>query len=53
MLPIDGGFDTTTVRLAHSLEWLSEEPGERARLIQKLGILRDRASSTNSGWPSP
>ena len=31
-LLIGGGFDTTTALTAHALEWLSENPDERARL---------------------
>jgi cytochrome P450 len=42
MLIIGGGFDTTTALTAHSLEWLSEHPGERERLS------RDRDSLLNS-----
>ena len=33
-LLIGGGFDTTTALTAHSLEWLSEHPSERERLIR-------------------
>jgi cytochrome P450 len=41
-LLIGGGFDTTTALTAHSLEWLSEHPDQRARLS------RDRDTLLNS-----
>ncbi|MEU9269096.1 cytochrome P450 [Streptomyces sp. NPDC048251] len=44
MLLIGGGFDTTTALTAHSLEWLSEHPDERARLIEEWETLRDSAT---------
>lgn len=34
-LVIGGGFDTTTALTAHSLEWLSENPKQRARLSRE------------------
>ncbi len=43
-LLIGGGFDTTTALTAHSLEWLSEHPGERARLSRERGALLDSAT---------
>ena len=44
MLLIGGGFDTTTALTAHSLEWLSENPDQRERLIQEWDELRDSAT---------
>lgn len=44
MLLIGGGFDTTTALTAHSLEWLSENPGERDRLRADLPALIDSAT---------
>jgi cytochrome P450 len=43
-LVIGGGFDTTTALTAHSLEWLSENPGERERLRRNLDTLLDPAT---------
>ncbi|MDA4106801.1 cytochrome P450 [Mycolicibacterium holsaticum] len=43
-LLIGGGFDTTTALTAHSLEWLSENPSERARLIRDRDALLDGAT---------
>lgn len=43
-LLIGGGFDTTTALTAHSLEWLSENPSERARLISTPDTLLDPAT---------
>jgi cytochrome P450 len=43
-LVIGGGFDTTTALTAHSLEWLSEHPVERARLSAERGALLDSAT---------
>jgi cytochrome P450 len=43
-LVIGGGFDTTTALTAHSLEWLSENPGERERLRRDLDTLLDPAT---------
>jgi cytochrome P450 len=43
-LLIGGGFDTTTALTAHSLEWLSQHPDERARLDREWEDLRDRAT---------
>jgi cytochrome P450 len=43
-LIIGGGFDTTTSLTAHSLEWLSEHPGERERLSRERGTLLDSAT---------
>lgn len=43
-LLIGGGFDTTTALTAHSLEWLSEHPDERARLIREQDALLDSAT---------
>ena len=36
-LLLGGGFDTTTSLTAHALEWMSENPGERARLRGEPG----------------
>ena len=44
MLLIGGGFDTTTALTAHSLEWLSEHPDQRERLIREWDTLRDSAT---------
>ncbi|MVZ99808.1 cytochrome P450 [Actinomadura sp. LD22] len=44
MLIIGGGFDTTTALTAHSLEWLSEHPGERERLSRERDTLLDSAT---------
>ncbi|MFB4298609.1 cytochrome P450 [Actinomadura sp. NTSP31] len=44
MLIIGGGFDTTTALTAHSLEWLSEHPGERERLSRERDALLDSAT---------
>ncbi|ORB65557.1 cytochrome P450 [Mycolicibacterium tusciae] len=43
-LLIGGGFDTTTALTAHSLEWLSENPSERARLIRDRDAMLDGAT---------
>ncbi|MCQ9179702.1 cytochrome P450 [Streptomyces sp. IBSBF 2953] len=43
-LLIGGGFDTTTALTAHSLEWLSQHPGERARLSGERDTLLDTAT---------
>ncbi|SEP20573.1 cytochrome P450 [Trujillonella endophytica] len=43
-LLLGGGFDTTTALTAHSLEWLSEHPDQRARLIAEWEELRDSAT---------
>ena len=43
-LLIGGGFDTTTALTAHSLEWLSENPAERERLIRERATLLDSAT---------
>jgi cytochrome P450 len=43
-LLIGGGFDTTTALTAHALEWLSENPGERARLSRERETLLDAAT---------
>ncbi|KAA9155375.1 cytochrome P450 [Amycolatopsis acidicola] len=43
-LIIGGGFDTTTALTAHSLEWLSEHPDERARLSRERETLLDSAT---------
>jgi cytochrome P450 len=43
-LLIGGGFDTTTALTAHSLEWLSEHPDERARLSRDRETLLDPAT---------
>jgi cytochrome P450 len=43
-LLIGGGFDTTTALTAHSLEWLSRHPSERARLRADLPGLIDPAT---------
>jgi cytochrome P450 len=44
MLIVGGGFDTTTALTAHSLEWLSENPTERERLIRERATLLDSAT---------
>ncbi|ROO85191.1 cytochrome P450 [Actinocorallia herbida] len=44
MLILGGGFDTTTALTAHSLEWLSENPGERTRLSREREDLLDSAT---------
>ena len=43
-LLIGGGFDTTTALTAHALEWLSENPSERARLSRERDTLLDSAT---------
>jgi cytochrome P450 len=43
-LIIGGGFDTTTALTAHALEWLSENPDERARLSRERETLLDSAT---------
>jgi cytochrome P450 len=43
-LIIGGGFDTTTALTAHTLEYLSEHPGERERLNASRGTLLDSAT---------
>ncbi|MFB4309740.1 cytochrome P450 [Actinomadura sp. GTD37] len=43
-LLIGGGFDTTTALSAHALEWLSENPEERARLSRERDALLDSAT---------
>jgi cytochrome P450 len=43
-LLIGGGFDTTTALTAHALEWLSEHPGDRARLSAERDALLDSAT---------
>jgi cytochrome P450 len=43
-LLIGGGFDTTTALTAHSLEWLSEHPDERALLSRERDTLLDPAT---------
>ncbi|MEU5880548.1 cytochrome P450 [Spirillospora sp. NPDC047279] len=43
-LLIGGGFDTTTSLTAHALEWLSENPEERARLSRERDTLLDSAT---------
>ncbi|MFC5746348.1 cytochrome P450 [Actinomadura rugatobispora] len=43
-LLIGGGFDTTTALTAHSLEWLSQHPGERERLSRERETLLDSAT---------
>jgi cytochrome P450 len=44
ILLIGGGFDTTTALTAHSLEWLSENPDQRDRLISDIDGLIDSAT---------
>lgn len=44
MLLIGGGFDTTTALTAHSLEWLSENPQQRARLAAERDTLMNSAT---------
>jgi cytochrome P450 len=43
-LIIGGGFDTTTALTAHSLEWLGENPSQRARLSASRDTLLDSAT---------
>jgi cytochrome P450 len=43
-LLVGGGFDTTTALTAHSLEWLGEHPGQRARLSAERAGLLDSAT---------
>jgi cytochrome P450 len=43
-LIIGGGFDTTTALTSHALEWLSQHPGERARLSAERDTLLDSAT---------
>lgn len=43
-LLIGGGFDTTTALTAHSLEWLSQNPAEREKLIRNQDALLDSAT---------
>ncbi|WP_067693790.1 cytochrome P450 [Nocardia jejuensis] len=43
-LLIGGGFDTTTALTAHSLEWLSQNPGERETLSKERDVLLDAAT---------
>jgi len=43
-LIIGGGFDTTTALTSHALEWLSQHPGERAKLSAERGTLLDSAT---------
>ncbi|MFI5718913.1 cytochrome P450 [Nocardia sp. NPDC051750] len=43
-LLVGGGFDTTTALTARSLEWLSDHPGERARLSLERDELLDPAT---------
>ena len=43
-LLIGGGFDTTTALTAHTLEYLSEHPGERERLSRERDTLLDSAT---------
>jgi cytochrome P450 len=44
MLLIGGGFDTTTALTAHSLEWLSQHPDQRALLSRERDALLDSAT---------
>ncbi|MFC3962314.1 cytochrome P450 [Nocardia jiangsuensis] len=43
-LLIGGGFDTTTALTAHALEWLSENPEQRAELSRERDVLLDSAT---------
>ncbi|MEU4650300.1 cytochrome P450 [Nocardia fluminea] len=43
-LLIGGGFDTTTALTAHSLEWLSQNPGERRTLSEERDLLLNPAT---------
>ena len=43
-LIIGGGFDTTTALTSHALEWLSEHPDQRERLIRDRDTLLDSAT---------
>jgi cytochrome P450 len=43
-LLIGGGFDTTTALTAHSLEWLSQHPEQRALLSRERETLLDSAT---------
>jgi cytochrome P450 len=44
LLLVSGGFDTTTALTAHALEWLGENPAERARLSGSRDTLLDSAT---------
>jgi cytochrome P450 len=44
MLLVGGGFDTTTALTAHALEWLSENPNQRAWLSRERDGLIDTAT---------
>lgn len=43
-LLVGGGFDTTTALTAHSLEWLSEHPGQKAWLKEEFSGRIDAAT---------
>jgi cytochrome P450 len=43
-LLIGGGFDTTTALTAHALEWLAENPDQRARLSAERATLLNPAT---------
>ena len=43
-LLIGGGFDTTTALTSHALEWLSQNPDQRARLSAERDTLLDPAT---------
>ncbi|MCD4524279.1 cytochrome P450 [Nocardioides sp. cx-173] len=43
-LLIGGGFDTTTALTAHALDWLSQNPADRARLSAERETLLDSAT---------
>ncbi|MEO5873548.1 MAG: cytochrome P450 [Streptosporangiaceae bacterium] len=43
-LIIGGGFDTTSALTAHALEWLSDNPAERAHLSRERDTLLDSAT---------
>ncbi|TDC57413.1 cytochrome P450 [Actinomadura sp. KC345] len=43
-LIIGGGFDTTTALTAHALEWLGENPDERAKLSRERGAMLNSAT---------
>ncbi|SEO40939.1 cytochrome P450 [Trujillonella endophytica] len=53
LLLIGGGFDTTTALTAKSLEWLSQHPASRDRLIRDWDELRDSATEEFLRYFSP
>ncbi|MGY1773137.1 cytochrome P450 [Blastococcus sp. SYSU D00813] len=53
LLLIGGGFDTTTALTGKSLEWLSQHPDQRERLIREWDELRDTATEEFLRFFSP